>query len=64
MTLSDDSRPGRNLDIADDEIEIVSAYEADQLKSVASKAELAKFEAAARATAMKDRRDPLGSASD
>ncbi len=56
MTLSDDSRPGHSLDIADDELEIVDAYESDQLKSVATKSELAKFEAAARATAMKDRR--------
>lgn len=62
--MSDDFRPGHSLDIADDELEIVAAYEAGQLKSVATKAELARFEAAARATAMKDRRDPLGSASD
>ncbi len=38
------------------EREILSAYEKGQLKSVASKAELAKFKAAARATAIKDRR--------
>ena len=38
------------------EAEIVEAYEAGQLKSVASKAELARLKAAARATALKDRR--------
>lgn len=38
------------------EREILSAYEKGQLKSVATKAELAKFKAAARATAIKDRR--------
>lgn len=37
-------------------IEILEAYEKGQLKSVASKAELAKVKAAARATAIKDRR--------
>lgn len=40
----------------DYEREVLSAYEKGQLKSVASKAELAKFKAAARATAIKDRR--------
>lgn len=40
----------------DDEIEILSAFEQGQLKSVATKAELAKFKAAARSTALKDRR--------
>ena len=35
---------------------ILSAYQKDKLKSVATKAELAKFKAAARATAIKDRR--------
>lgn len=40
----------------DYEREILSTYEKGQLKSVASKAELAKFKAAARATAIKDRR--------
>lgn len=39
-----------------DELEILEAYEKGQLKSVATKAELAKFKAAARATAIKDRR--------
>ncbi|MBS1227655.1 MAG: hypothetical protein H6R17_932 [Proteobacteria bacterium] len=39
-----------------DELEILTAFEQGQLKSVASKAELAKFKAAARATAIKDRR--------
>ena len=38
------------------EAEILGAYEAGKLKSVATKAELAKFKAAARATAIKDRR--------
>jgi predicted DNA binding CopG/RHH family protein len=38
------------------EIEILSAFEKGKLKSVATKAELAKFKAAARATAIKDRR--------
>ena len=38
------------------EVEIVEAYESGQLKSVASKAELARRKAAARATALKDRR--------
>ena len=36
--------------------EILDAYEKGQLKSVATKAELAKFKTAARATAIKDRR--------
>lgn len=35
---------------------ILTAFEKGQLKSVATKAELAKFKAAARATAIKDRR--------
>ena len=39
-----------------DELEVLTAFEQGQLKSVASKAELAKFKAAARATAIKDRR--------
>lgn len=38
------------------ELELVSAFEKGKLKSVATKAELAKFKAAARATAIKDRR--------
>jgi len=38
------------------EEEILTAFEKGQLKSVASKSELAKFKAAARATAIKDRR--------
>ena len=42
--------------IDDYELEIINAYEKGQLKSVATKAELAKFKAAARATAIKDRR--------
>ena len=38
------------------EREVLSAYEKGNLKSVATKAELAKFKAAARVTAIKDRR--------
>ena len=38
------------------EIEVLRAFEKGALKSVATKAELAKFRAAARATAIKDRR--------
>ena len=38
------------------EEEILTAFEKGQLKSVATKSELAKFKAAARATAVKDRR--------
>ena len=42
--------------INDYEQEVLTAFEKGQLKSVATKAELAKFKAAARATAIKDRR--------
>ena len=42
--------------IDDYELEIVSAFEKGKLKSVATKGELAKIKAAARATAIKDRR--------
>jgi predicted DNA binding CopG/RHH family protein len=38
------------------ELEVLEAFENGKLKSVATKAELAKFKAAARATAIKDRR--------
>lgn len=38
------------------EVEIIEAYESDSLRSVASKAELERLKAAARATAIKDRR--------
>lgn len=38
------------------ESDLLEAYEAGRLKSVASKAELARLRAAARATALKDRR--------
>ena len=38
------------------ELEVLEAFEKGKLKSVATKAELAKFKAAARATAIKDRR--------
>ncbi|MEO8079527.1 MAG: hypothetical protein ABI641_03290, partial [Caldimonas sp.] len=38
------------------EEEVLSAYEKGELKSVATKSELAKFKAVARATAIKDRR--------
>ena len=42
--------------VDDYEREILGAYEKGQLKSVASKAEIAKLREAARATAIKDRR--------
>lgn len=42
--------------IDDYENEVLTAFDKGQLKSVASKAELAKLKAAARATALKDRR--------
>lgn len=38
------------------EQEVLRAYDKDTLKSVATKAELARFKAVARATAIKDRR--------
>ena len=38
------------------ETELVAAFERGELKSTATKAELSKFKAAARATAIKDRR--------
>ncbi len=38
------------------ELEILKAFESGQLKSVATKSELAKFKAAARASAIKDKR--------
>lgn len=38
------------------ELEVLNAFEQKQLSSVATKAELDKFKAAARATAIKDRR--------
>lgn len=38
------------------EVELIDAFEAGKLKSVATKAELARLKAAARATAIKDRR--------
>lgn len=43
-----------NVDVY--EREVLTAFEKGRLKSVATKAELAKFRAAARATAVKDRR--------
>jgi predicted DNA binding CopG/RHH family protein len=39
-----------------DELELLSAFEAGRLGSVASKAELARIKASARATAIKDKR--------
>ena len=42
--------------VDDYENEVLTAFDKGQLKSVASKAELAKFKAAARATGLKDRR--------
>ncbi len=38
------------------EADLLAAFDAGALKSVATKAELAKFKAAARATALKDKR--------
>lgn len=38
------------------ELEVLSAYEKGKLKSVATKSDLAKFKAVARATTIKDRR--------
>ena len=38
------------------ELEILKAFESGQLKSIASKSELAKFKTAARASAIKDKR--------
>jgi predicted DNA binding CopG/RHH family protein len=38
------------------ELEVLGAFERGKLKSIATKAELAKFKSAARATAVKDRR--------
>ncbi len=43
----------------DDERKILRAYEKGQLKSVASKPELAKFRTAARATVHKDQHIPV-----
>jgi predicted DNA binding CopG/RHH family protein len=42
--------------VDDYELDILSAYEKGQIKSVATKADLAKLKAAARATGIKDRR--------
>lgn len=42
--------------IDSEELEVLNAFEKGALKSVATKSELAKFKAAARATAVKDRR--------
>jgi predicted DNA binding CopG/RHH family protein len=39
-----------------EESELIQAFEQGQFKSVASKSELVRFKAAARATALKDRR--------
>src|SRR6476659_925125 len=39
-----------------EELDLLTAFEAGKLRSLATKAELAKFKAAARATAIKDRR--------
>ena len=38
------------------EKDVLNAYEAGKLKSIASKSELARFKAAARSTAVKDKR--------
>jgi predicted DNA binding CopG/RHH family protein len=42
-------------DLDQDELELLGAFDKDQLKSVATKSELAKLTAAARATASKDK---------
>jgi predicted DNA binding CopG/RHH family protein len=42
--------------VDEDEIAVLSAYDKGTLKSVATKGELARFKAAARATAIKSRR--------
>lgn len=42
--------------IDDSEFDIIDAFDKGEFKSVATKSELAKFKAAARATAIKDRR--------
>ena len=42
--------------VDDYELEVLSAFEKGRLKSVGTKAERAKYKAAARATAIKDRR--------
>lgn len=42
--------------IDDSELDLLDTFEKGQLQSVATKSELAKFKAAARATAIKDRR--------
>jgi predicted DNA binding CopG/RHH family protein len=44
------------IKLEDDEKEILEAYEAGQLQSIATKSELEKIKAAARATGIKDRR--------
>ena len=41
------------------EDELLSAYDEGTLKSIATKSELSKFKSAARATAIKDRRDNI-----
>jgi len=46
------------------ENEVLGAFERGKLKSVATKAELAKFKSAARATAVKDRRVNIRLSSD
>lgn len=55
--MSDDLRPQYDADVFGDyELEVLDAFEKGRLESVATEAELAKFKAAARATAAKDRR--------
>jgi predicted DNA binding CopG/RHH family protein len=43
-------------DLDAEELELLNAFDKGKLKSVATKGELAKFKAAARATAIKDKR--------
>jgi uncharacterized protein YggE len=57
-TLEADVNPERQLD--ENESEVLTAYEAGELVSVATKDELDKLRAAARATGMKDRRVSFG----
>lgn len=54
MSSSDDDSGALKLD--QEEFDLLGAFEKGKLKSVATKAELARFKAAARATAIKDKR--------
>ncbi|MDY7574117.1 CopG family antitoxin [Actimicrobium sp. CCI2.3] len=52
------------MPIDDDEREILNAYEKGKLASIATKSELARFKAVARATGIKDRRVNIRLSSD